>query len=181
MRLTEGEKAREFQVKDLSGNEVSLRDYQGKRLMLSFYRYASCPLCNLRVHELAENHDSLKERGLNMLAFFQSPEESIRRYVGRQDPPFRIVADPDRKVYRMYGVEPSWAGFLKGSLRVSSMIAAAGKGFLPGKMEGDKAMIPADFLIGPDLTVERAYYGADIGDHMPMQDIVAWLSSSKTE
>jgi peroxiredoxin len=180
MRLTAGEKAREFRVKDLSGNEVSLRDYHGGRLMLSFYRYASCPLCNLRVHELAGHYDSMKEKGLHMLAFFQSPEESIRRYVGRQAPPFRIVADPERKVYRMYGVEPSWAGFLKGSLRVSSMIAAAGKGFLPGKMEGEKAMIPADFLIGPDLTVERAYYGADIGDHMPLEEIKAWLTSSKS-
>jgi peroxiredoxin len=181
MRLTAGDKARDFEVKDLSGSKVSLGEYRGKRLMLSFYRYASCPLCNLRVHELAGHYDSMKEKGLLMLAFFQSPEDSIRRYVGKQDPPFRIVADPERKVYRLYGVESSWAGFLKGSLRVSSMIAAAGKGFFPGKMEGDKAMIPADFLIGPDLIVERAYYGADIGDHMPLEDITAWLASSKSE
>ncbi len=177
MRLQAGEQARDFEVQDMAGNKISLQDYQGKRLMLSFYRYASCPLCNLRVHELLERYDSLKGKGLHMLAFFQSPEESIQRYVGKQAPPFPIVADPERSVYRAYGVEPSWGGFLKGSLRISQLISAARKGFLPGKMEGEKAMIPADFLIGPDLAVEQVYYGSDIGDHMPIRDIEAWLAS----
>jgi hypothetical protein len=54
-------------------------------------------------------------------------------------------------------VESSWAGFLKGSLRVSSLVSVARTGFLPGKMEGDKATIPADFLIGPDLIVQHAH------------------------
>ncbi len=61
---------------------------------------------------------------------------------------------------------------------MSSMISAARKGFLPGKMEGEKAMIPADFLIGPDLIAEKVYYGNDIGDHMPIRDIEAWLESA---
>lgn len=180
MRISTGEKARNFEVKDLSGNKVSLQDYQGKKLMLSFYRYASCPLCNLRVHELSERYDSLQKKGLHLLAFFQSPEESIRRYVGKQHPPFPIVADPERSVYRAYGVEPSWSGFLKGSLRLSSMVSAASKGFLPGKMEGEKAMVPADFLVGPDLVVGRAYYGSDIGDHIPIRDIEDWLKASNS-
>jgi len=37
-------------------------------------------------------------------------------------------------------------------------------------------MIPADFLIGPDLVIEKAYYGKDIGDHIPVADVEAWLN-----
>jgi hypothetical protein len=40
-------------------------------------------------------------------------------------------------------------------------------------------MVPADFLIGPDLTVQVAYYGNDIGDHLPLEKINEWLDSSQ--
>jgi hypothetical protein len=42
-------------------------------------------------------------------------------------------------------------------------------------MEGDKALIPADFLVGPDLIIEQAYYGNDIGDHLPLPEIDSFL------
>jgi hypothetical protein len=45
-------------------------------------------------------------------------------------------------------------------------------------MEGIKSMVPADFLIGPDLTVQTAYYGSDIGDHLPLEKIYQWLDNS---
>jgi len=50
MKIKPGQPAKNFSSKDIAGNILSLKDYEGKRLMLSFYRYAACPLCNLRVH-----------------------------------------------------------------------------------------------------------------------------------
>lgn len=45
----------------------------------------------------------------------------------------------------------------------------------PGKGDGAIAQLPAEFLIGPELTIERAYYGKDIGDHLSLSEIDAWL------
>ena len=179
MRLLAGQPARDFQVMDIHGNPVRLNGYAGKKLMLSFYRYASCPLCNLRVHDLIRRQPDFRARGLHMLAVFQSPGESIRIYVGKQLMPFPVVADPAHSLYRLYGVEASWAGFGKAMLFKLPMVfeAVIGNGFLPGRMEGDKAMIPADFLIGPDLVVRYAFYGKDIGDHMPIRDVEDFLKS----
>ena len=39
---------------------------------------------------------------------------------------------------------------------------------------GDRMRIPADFLIGPDLVVQRAYYGRDLGDNLPVEDVEAF-------
>jgi len=36
-------------------------------------------------------------------------------------------------------------------------------------MEGDKAIVPADFLINEDGTIHTAYYGNNIGDHIPIE------------
>jgi peroxiredoxin len=175
MRIQKGQPAKDFEVKDIFGNQFALSDFKDKKLLLAFFRYASCPLCNLRIHQLIQNYPTFETKGLHLLAFFQSPQESIRRYVGKQDAPFPIIADPDHLVYREYGVEASWAAFIRGSLRLITVTSAARKGFFPGKMEGTKSLIPADFLIGPDLIVEKVYYGKDIADHMPVQEIMDWL------
>ena len=76
-------------------------------------------------------------------------------------------------LYRSYGVERSWLGFLKGFIKPTGYEAAL-KGYLPGMPDGDVATLPADFLIGPDLKIDRAYYGKDIGDHLALQQVVAW-------
>ena len=175
MRLKKGEFAKDFNVIDIFGNKISLRDYSGKKLMLSFYRYASCPLCNLRVHQLIQYYPKFHEKGLEMLAFFQSPRESILKYVGKQDTPFPIIADPNREVYDLYRVESSLKGYLKGLKKTSAFSEARKLGFKGGKAEGKKTLIPADFLIGPDLRIEVAYYGKDIGDHLPIEEIERFL------
>ncbi len=175
MRLVEGQKAINFTVKDIFGNEVSLSDYKGKKLLLSFYRYASCPLCNLRVNDLIKQEPIFKKNGMEMLAIFQSPKESIKEYVGKQDAPFPIIADPTRKLYKLYGVETSVLGVFKALLKPEKFKDAKKKGFKPGTVEGAKSLIPADFIIDGNLNISKVYYGNDIGDHMPINMIMEFL------
>lgn len=176
MRMIIGQAAKNFEVQDVLNKIIRLEDYRDKRLLLSFYRYAGFPLCNLRVHQLIEEYDSLHKKGLYVLAFFESPRESILKYVEKQHSPFPIVADPERSVYKDYGVESSWLLFL-GSMvtKMNSFFKAFKKGYLPGRMEGEKALLPADFLIGPDLRIEKDFYGRNIGDHLPIPEIESWL------
>ena len=178
MKLHPAQPAKDFQVIDIHNAPIALSDYAGKKLMISFYRYASCPLCNLRVHELIERFPEFQARGLHMLAFFQSPSARIQQYVGKQKVPFPLIADPAQLIYRRYGVEASWVGFGKALFKLSRVFDAVVKNrFLPGTMEGDTAMIPADFLIGPDLIVRHAFYGKDISDHIPIPDIENFLAT----
>ncbi|KAA3647018.1 MAG: AhpC/TSA family protein [Chloroflexi bacterium] len=180
MRLSIGDFAPAFEVEDIFGKPIRLQDYRGKKLLLSFYRYASCPLCNLRVQELIQRYSLYEEKGLYVLAFFQSPVESIRRYVGKQDAPFPIIADPQRDIYKRYGVESSVLGTVVAGFEWNPRMRAAHKaGYNYGKMEGNILLVPADFLIGEGLTIETAFYGKDIGDHMPFETIEAYLESGE--
>ncbi len=90
MRMQPGQPAKDFTIEDILGNTIALTDYRDKHLMLSFYRYASCPLCNLRVQHLIQQYPSYNQKGLQMIAAFQSPPASIRKYVGKQDIPFPV-------------------------------------------------------------------------------------------
>ena len=180
MRLESGNTAPVFETRDLENRPVRLADFRGQNLLLAFFRYASCPLCNLRISELIRHHADLQQRGLHVVAFFQSPPERLRQYVGRQSPPFPLVPDPDHGIYRHFGVESSWSGFLKCALRIGALTTATARGFLPGPMDGHKNLVPADFLIGSDLTIQIAYYGKDVGDHLPLADIRQWLDQAAT-
>lgn len=177
MRLRENESAIDFSCEDIYGNPIKLSDYQDRRLLLSFYRYASCPFCNLRVNQLIKKCDDFQNKGLKVLAFFESPNSSILKYIGKQKPPFPIVGDPERLVYKLYGIESSVFGLLKAmTIKLSKFIQAIRSGYLPGKMETDLFLLPADFLIGPDQKIHKAYYGNDIGDHLPITEIESWLN-----
>src|SRR5690349_5549183 len=92
MRLQSGMPAPHFHAVDLFDNPVDLAAYQGKSLLLSFFRNAACALCNLRVHGMIERHADLRRAGLEMIAVFESPAASMRRYVGQQGAPFPLIA-----------------------------------------------------------------------------------------
>ena len=111
MRLSQGSKAPDFEARDWNGKTIRLSAVPGKR-WLAFFRYASCPLCNLRVHQIVGKHEELTRGSLSVVAVFQSPSESIARNVGKQAPPFPIIADPDERLYALYGLETSLGGYL---------------------------------------------------------------------
>ncbi len=175
MRIEVGQPAKNFKVEDIYGNLVIVDDYTGQKLLLAFFRHAAYPLCNLRVHQLIQSYPFLQVRGLSILAFFEYSKENILRYVGQQHAPFPIVADPERRIYKLYGVESSWLGTLRGLLRLSDFSNAASKGLLFFNPHNDVALIPADFLIGADLVIQTAYYGKDIGDHLPIEEIYRFV------
>ena len=169
--------ARKFKVEDIHGNSIALDDYAGKKLLLAFFRHAACPLCNLRVHQLIQNYPDLQNKGLSIVAFFESSQEMIQKYVGQQQAPFPIIADPKKTFYKLYGVESSWTGTLRGLLRFADFSAAAKQGLMFFHPHNDVTVLPADFLIGPDLVIQTAYYGKDIGDHLPLEEIYQFVES----
>lgn len=174
MPLHEGGAAPDFQTTDMFGRAVRLSDLKGRPVLLSFMRYASCPMCNLRVRELVLAHERLSHEGLVMLVVFQSSAESMREYVGRQDVPFALIPDPDMTLYRLFEVERGWAGLLAPS-NVVHAGRALFKGFMPGRVEGPFDRLPADFLVGTDGRIDLAFYARAAGEHVPLDEVSSWL------
>lgn len=112
-----------------------------------------------------------------MIAVFQSPASSIATYVGRQDAPFPIVADPAMALYRRYHVEQRWTAMMTPSVLLNAA-RAMWAGMLPGRVEGPANRVPADFLIREDGVIDVAYYGTDVGDHLPLDQLNHWLCAA---
>jgi peroxiredoxin Q/BCP len=183
MSLTHGQTAPDFTVQDIDGNTIRLSDYNGKKLLLCFFRYAACPFCNLILHSFIERYPKLHENGLEVLAFVQSSRESILDYPLKRQlprPPFPLIPDPEQKVYKLYEVDASVGKFMRGVIKVPLLITKLYKHHFPqGKIDGNLLLMPAFFLIGPhDLTVYEAYYSPDFATMIPDVDIVNFISET---
>jgi peroxiredoxin len=181
MQIQPGAPAPSFRVENVFGDPISLSDYAGKRLLLSFYRNAACAICNLRVYELIKRYPAYRRGGLEILAVFESPRENILEYVGRQDAPFPIIADPQAQLYALYGVEVSEdkvAKTMSMPQTQETIRAAAAQGFELTREAGSNFnRMPAEFLIGPDMTVQIAHYAEYVMDHLPFEVIDRFLAS----
>ena len=182
MRLKTGQRAPVFIQRDMYEQPVSLSQYWGRKILLSFYRGAVCPLCNLRLRYLIDHYDNYRRQGLEMIVFFESSPEMARRYLERQRSPFPIIPDLERAVYSLYGLESSLLGALKARLFRGSQYREAARYHVGGgfwenlsQMDGVFSRKPADFLLSPDLRIQSAYYGRDAGDFMPFAEIDRFL------
>ena len=179
MRLEPNHPAVDFVSEDFRGDAVRLKDYRGKRTLLTFFRYAACPFCNLRVHELITHFPELEAKGLSIIAVFESSKKNISEYVGKQDAPFPLVPDPRKKLYTSYGLETSAWGLLKQMAQPGKAYRAmVTEGFTPKlhKIDGAIHRMPADFLLDESLLIRNAHYGTDIGDHLPVDVIYDFLN-----
>lgn len=172
MRLAIGEKAPPIRLSGTDGQTFDSTELIGRRHLLSFFRFASCPFCNLRVHQLVSRYSELGG-GFPVIAVFDSSLENLQRHAEKHDAPFPILADPKRTHYQAYGIENSLVGMFTGMLkRMPSLLHAMFvKGYWPTSPGGSVTSMPADFLIDEAGVIRTAYYGRDEGDHLPFERI----------
>lgn len=177
MQLTKGQKAPSFVTNDIWGNRIDLAQFENKKILLSFFRYAECAVCQLRVSEIIREKEKFEKQNIEVIAIFQSPSESLKINIAdRIHFDFTVIADPERILYDLYYVKPSWIKMLKtmnlhGIKRVFESIKA---GFKPGgKVEGQIHQIPADFVICENKNILVAKYGNNVVDHIPLKEILA--------
>ena len=162
MRLTAGQAAPDFEVTDIITNKpITLADFRGNKLLLSFHRYAACPFCNLHVHELSKSYAEFEKHGLKVLALFRSGPERVLEQYGSREVPFQIAADPKLSAYRAYGIEQSMLGMLISFIHPRGVYATM-KGFFPGKVDGDVRSMPADFLVTADQKIAKVFYSTNL-------------------
>ncbi len=173
MKLIEHSQAPGFSVIDIHGKNITLSDYKERKVLLCFFRYAGCPFCNLTFLKLLERYPELSQKGLNIITFFQSPKDSVIRYIDKLIPPVPVIADPDKEIYNLYGITSSIIGWPSSLLQTPMVIGGIlNREIVQGKIDGDPNLLPASFLIGPpDLTVYSAYYGTNFSDFIPAIDV----------
>lgn len=102
--LQENDKAPAFSGKDQDGNNVSLKDFKGKRVVLYFYPEDDTPTCTVQACNLRDNYSLLKKAGLEVIGVSPNEEKDHKKFEQKFSLPFRLLADPAHKIIDKYGV-----------------------------------------------------------------------------
>ncbi len=164
--------APDFTMPDVYGNEIHLYGYKGKKVVLCFFRYATCPFCTVRFVRLSQEVERYQQQGVQVIGVFESGADYIKKYLGSRGLTFPVIPDPGGELYRIYGVKKSVAGLMFGMFRIPTLLRAIfDPEYRMEKADGSISRIPADFLINTDMSIADIYFGSDIGDHIPFKRI----------
>ena len=104
MKLKIGDKAPNFKGTDQNNNEISLKDFKGKKLVLYFYPKDNTPTCTVQACNIRDNYSDLQKSGISIIGISPDNEKSHQNFSNKHTLPFPIIADSDSKMINDYGV-----------------------------------------------------------------------------
>ncbi len=180
MKLEVNTYAPNIRTKDFLGNVVDLNGLRGQKVLVSFFRFSTCPFCNLRIYRLNQEYEEI---GLKIIAIFESSNEHLNQHLSHYVPKFSIISDSSGKYYRLYGVEKSFFGMLKGILtRPMDIFKGLAKGKSPlWGIDGNIMRMPAEFLIDEEGVIKELMYAKDEGEHLDVEILKRFALKTKKE
>lgn len=170
--LSVGDKAPDFTLSNAFGKPVRLYDRLADGpVILSFYRGAWCPYCNLQLRALRDSLAHFQAYGAHLVAVTpQMPDKSLEQ-VREDGYPFEILSDLDSEVmraYKLYFEVPKDLHELY--LRNFTLDLAEYNG--PGRYA---LPVPGTFVIDAGGTIRAAFADTDYTRRMEPGDIVKAL------
>lgn len=99
-----GDNAPEINAKDQNGNQLSLKDFEGKKVILYFYPKDNTPGCTAESCNLRDYNSELNEKGFEIVGVSADDEKKHQKFIEKYELPFPLIADTDKKVINDYGV-----------------------------------------------------------------------------
>ena len=99
-----GDQAPEFTSKDQNGSDVHLSDYKGKRVVVYFYPKDNTPGCTAQACNLRDNYTEFTDKGYEILGVSADSVSKHEKFITKQNLPFDLLADEDRRMLNAYGV-----------------------------------------------------------------------------
>jgi peroxiredoxin len=164
---------------DMKGEPVALPDPHCL-IHLQFRRYAGCPICNLHLRSFAQRKEEIARAGIREVVVFHSTAEEL--LPNESDVPFAVIPDPDKRLYREFGVDTSWRSvFDPGAMAAVPRAAwlatmrrvTVGAPLPLRKATNGRIGLPADFLITTEGYVAAVKYGQHSGDSWSVDEVLA--------
>lgn len=143
-RLQPGDPAPDFTLPDADGNEVSLADHKGRKVIVYFYPAALTPGCTKQACDFTDNLGLLADAGYDVIGVSPDKPEKLAKFREKEDLRVTLAADPSKETLEAYG--------------------AFGEKKLYGKTV--TGVIRSTVVVGEDGRVERALYNVRATGHV---------------
>lgn len=102
--ISVGDKAPELLGLNEKGEEIRLSQYKGKKVVIYFYPKDSTPGCTSQACNLRDNYSELRKAGYEVIGVSIDNEKSHLRFIEKNNLPFTLIADTDKKLVEEFGV-----------------------------------------------------------------------------
>ena len=99
-----GQAAPEFTLPDQEGNEVSLSDLRGQRVVVYFYPKADTPGCTAQACGIRDHAADYDAADAAVLGISPDTVGDVKKFADKFDLRFHLLADADHAVAEAYGV-----------------------------------------------------------------------------
>ena len=102
--LQTGIKAPDFTLADKDGNQVSLSDFLGKKVVLYFYPRDNTPGCTRQACAFAGSYEAFKSQNVAVIGVSKDSVASHLKFAQKYELPFVLLSDPELQAIQAYDV-----------------------------------------------------------------------------
>ena len=110
--LEAGQTAPDFTLPDQDGRDLTLSELRGETVVLYFYPRADTPGCTVQACGVRDRGGDYDRAGARVIGISPDSVENVKKFAGKFDLDFTLLADADHAVAEAYGtwVEKSMYG-----------------------------------------------------------------------
>jgi thioredoxin-dependent peroxiredoxin len=130
IRLSAGDVAPDFTLTSDAGDQVTLADLRGHKVILYFYPAAMTPGCTTQACDFTDSLESLRAAGYEVLGVSPDQPAKLATFRERDSLGFPLLSDPDRRVlaaYGAFGEKKLYGRTVQGVIRSTFVIDEEGK------------------------------------------------------
>ena len=128
--LKPGDAAPDFTLTNDKGEDVTLSDLKGQRVIVYFYPAAMTPGCTTEACDFSDSIDALHARGVEVLGISPDKPEKLAKFRERDGLTITLLSDPDKHVhdaYGAYGEKKLYGKTVQGVIRSTFVVDEEGK------------------------------------------------------
>jgi thioredoxin-dependent peroxiredoxin len=127
LMVKEGGLAPDFTLRSDKGEEVTLSSLRGSPVVLYFYPKDDTPGCTTQACSFRDNVFAFKKEGAVILGVSVDDVASHKAFEQKHGLPFTLLADPEKKVTKQYGVLKTYMGVMEMARRDTFIIDPKGR------------------------------------------------------
>ncbi|MCC8930385.1 thioredoxin-dependent thiol peroxidase [Rhodococcus sp. BGS-1C] len=129
-KLEAGDTAPAFTLPDADGNEVSLADYAGKKVIVYFYPAASTPGCTKQACDFRDSLAELNGEGIEVIGISPDKPAKLAKFRDAEELNFPLLSDPEKatlEAWGTFGEKKMYGKTVQGVIRSTFLVDEAGK------------------------------------------------------
>ncbi|WP_185995074.1 thioredoxin-dependent thiol peroxidase [Nocardioides campestrisoli] len=128
-RLTVGDPAPDFTLTSDTGEQVSLADLRGRRVIVYFYPAAMTPGCTKQACDFTDSLASLQAAGYEVVGISPDKPEKLAKFRERDALTITLLSDPDKatmQAYDAFGEKKLYGKVVEGVIRSTVVVDPEG-------------------------------------------------------